>query len=370
MKSLLRLAFAIALAAPLTCQSENPYFSLTTTRTFGSNEEPSVNLAGVDVAAVQIRVYRVNDPVRFYSDLEEVHSFGSINPRPRGKRTWLEVLHDWKRELRRDIRQDLRNQFTESPSAHFTPPEEKHAPTSPVTKETYFAQAPVLNQEQLVLSFIQPVAGVNRWSQVPVPVRVKDKGVYLVEAVHGSLRAYTILNVTDIVMINKVGKTELLTYLANRQTGEPLAGSTVSQVGKHSDHTTVQTGADGISTVSLPAKHNDSLRLIAVNGKDIAFNEVGFYYGGSNRVWLGYIYTDRPVYRPGDTIHFRGILRRQAAVGYETPASEAVSVQITDPDGKNIYQKTLTTNTSGIIHDELTVDKSSALGSFYIQVPR
>ena len=172
-----------------------------------------------------------------------------------------------------------------------------------------------------------------------------------------------------MVMINKMGKTQLLSYLVNRQTGEPIPGATVSQVDKHSDQTVAETDADGISTLTLPAKHGESIRIIAVKGKDVAFNDLNAYYGlGSNRVWTGYIYTDRPVYRPGDTVHFRGILRRQASIGYETPASESVSVQITDPDGKNIYQKTLTTNVNGIIHDEFTVDKSSALGSFYVQV--
>ena len=370
MKPLLRLAFAIAIAAPLTCQSENPYFSVTSSRTFGTKEEASVNIAGVDVAAVQMRVYRINDPVKFYSELEEAHSFGGTNPRPKGKKTWLESLHEWKRELRRDIRRGLRGQFTESPSAHFSKPGERVVTSSPATEETYFAQAPVLNQEQLVLSFIQPVSGIDRWTSIPVPIRVKEKGVYLVEAVSGNLRAYTVLNVTDIVMINKMGKTQLLSYLADRQTGQPISGATVSQVNKHSDQTNQQTDQDGISTMTLPAKHGETFRWIAVKDKDVAFNEVGTYYGGtgSRRAWTGYVYTDRPVYRPGDTVHFRGILRRQASVGYETPSSESVSVEITDPDGKNIYQKTLTTNANGVIHDEVAIEKTSSLGNFYVQV--
>ena len=26
---------------------------------------------------------------------------------------------------------------------------------------------------------------------------------------------------------------------------------------------------------------------------------------------MGYIYTDRPVYRPGHTVHFKGVLRQR-----------------------------------------------------------
>lgn len=368
MKSVLRLAFAIVIALPLASQSENPYFSLSTTRTFGSNEEPSVGLSGVDVAAVQIRVYRVNDPIKFYAGLEGTHFFGATDETRRRKKTLIEMVHDWKRELRRTIRRDLRAQFSESPSAHFTKPEEPEADTPPATKETYFAQAPVLNQEQLVLSFIQPVSSEDRWNAITVPVRVKEKGLYLVEAVNRNLRAYTILSVTDIVMINKMGKTDLLSYIANRQTGEPVAGVSISQVDKHSDSSIQETDANGITMLKAPSKHGDTLRLVAVKGKDIAFNEVGAYNRESTAALVGYVYTDRPVYRPGDKIRFRGVLRREAPVGYETPASQSVSVEITDPDGKSIYQKTLTTNSNGVIHDELDTDKDSALGNFYIQV--
>jgi hypothetical protein len=368
MRALVRFACAVAIAAPLTCQSDNPYFSLSSNRTFGTNEEASVNLTGVDVSAVQIRVYHVKDPVRFYSDLEDAHTFGGTNPRPRGKRTWLEIIHDWKRAFRRDIRYDLRSQFTESPSAHFSKPEEEVQPKQP-TRETYFAQAPVLNQEQLVLSFIQPVAGTDRWNSIPVPIHVKDKGVYLVEAVTGNLRAYTILTVSDMVMITKVGKTEMLTYLANRQTGDPIPGADVSQIAKHSDPVNQQTDANGITDTKLPDTHGAGVRIIAVKDKDVAFNDLNTYFmAGSNAAWTGYIYTDRPVYRPGDTVHFRGILRRQASVGYQTPSSQSVTAEVTDPDGKAIYQKTLTTNSHGIINDEFTVEKTSSLGSFYIQV--
>jgi uncharacterized protein YfaS (alpha-2-macroglobulin family) len=370
MKLLLRLACAIAIAAPLTCQSENPYFSLTTTRTFGTSEQPFVNLAGVDVNAVQIRVYRINDPVKFYSELEDVHSFGETNPGQGRKRTWIERIHDWKRGLRREIRRSLRNQFTESPSAHFKSGEEAAGkPAPPASKETYFAQAPVLNQEQLVLSFIQPVSSAGRWNATPVPVPVKHKGVYLVEAVHGNLRAYTILDVTDIVMINKMGRTTLLSYLADRGTGEPVTGASISSLDRNSLPVSNQTDAGGMTTMQMPDHHPDGFRLLAVRGEDVAFNQVNTYYGGSSsRIWTGYIYTDRPVYRPGDAIHFRGILRRQQTVGYEIPASENVSVQVADPDGKTIYQKTLTTNSNGVIHDELVTEPSSALGNFYVQV--
>ena len=110
----LRLVLALLCAAPITCQSEGqPYFALSTERTFGSKDTPSISLSGYQVDAVQIRVYRVKDVDEFFRRAESAHSFGGRAPRQAGKRTMLEDIHAWKRGLRRNIRLFLRGQFTD-----------------------------------------------------------------------------------------------------------------------------------------------------------------------------------------------------------------------------------------------------------------
>lgn len=46
--------------------------------------------------------------------------------------------------------------------------------------------------------------GNSRWDRQEVDVPVKERGVYLVEAVNKDLRAYTPLMVSDLVMLSKV----------------------------------------------------------------------------------------------------------------------------------------------------------------------
>ena len=117
--AVVRFCLLVAMAAPVVCQDEaQPYFSLASQRTFGTTEKPQISLSGYRVPAVQIRVYRVKDGVQFFQQMEDPHSFGSHPPRPAGKVTWIERIHNWKRGLRRDIRLTLREQFTESPRAH------------------------------------------------------------------------------------------------------------------------------------------------------------------------------------------------------------------------------------------------------------
>jgi uncharacterized protein YfaS (alpha-2-macroglobulin family) len=60
------------------------------------------------------------------------------------------------------------------------------------------------------------------WKSMPVPIPVKEKGVFLVEAVHDTLRAYTIVLVSDTALITKISRSHILALLANRDTGEPF----------------------------------------------------------------------------------------------------------------------------------------------------
>ncbi|MBV9294818.1 MAG: hypothetical protein JO145_04535, partial [Acidobacteriaceae bacterium] len=364
------ILFALTLAAPVTCQSEaEPYFSLSSSKTFGSHEKPTIALTGWQIAAVQIRVYRVKDATEFFRTIQDPHSFGGRMPRPAGRRTLLERIHDWKRELRRSIRLNLRGQFTESPRAHLASFFPKKAPASPRTSATYFAEAPVLNRDQLVLSFVQRVSSRNVWGSETIPIDVKSKGVFLVEAVTGNLRAYTIVVVSNIVLITKAGRNHLMGFLADRETGEPIGNTAIVSTVRNGNLTTVKTDADGFADLPANFTAEEDLRVIATRGEDVAFADVSSWtFAARNRNWTGLVYTDRPVYRPGDTVHFRGILRQQATVGYDIPSQQSLSVQIADPDGKPIYQKNLTTNSNGIIHDELSTTRTFALGSYFIQV--
>ena len=59
------------------------------------------------------------------------------------------------------------------------------------------------------------------------------------------------------------------------------------------------------------------MRLVARSGANFAVNTLASYaFETSREHWMGYIYTDRPVYRPGHTVHFKGILRQRGAAGY------------------------------------------------------
>ena len=369
----LRVLMLLMLAAPGLSQDEDePYFSLSSMRTFGAGAKPSVSLNAWNVAELEFRVYRINDPVQFFEQLENAHEFGGRVPRPPHQRTLLERIHEWKHGMRTGIRRGLRNQFTESPSAHLGNAfagESKPAAAAPAAGGTHYAEAPVLNAQQLVLTFHHAPKSHNRWESQNVDVGVKDRGVYLVEAVRGELRAYTILMVSDLVMVTKTGNGRLVNFLADRNTGEPVRGAELFLLTRDARMGTAGSDANGLAEFKMTDAKLDDLRLVAHSGANFAVNTLGSYaFDTPGEHWLGYIYTDRPVYRPGHTVHFKGIVRQRGATSYIVPAGKALAVEIHDAEEKPIYRKTLTATANGTIRDDFALPVSAALGSYSIVV--
>ncbi len=364
-KTLLRMALLFALAAALSGQRDDAaYFSLSSSGTFGSGGAPSVSLSAWNVDSLQFRVYRIKDPEKFFGQLEDPHEFGGMAPRPPRTHSLLENIRSWKRGLKAHIRRSLRAQFTEPPSEHFEslfPAEKKTATTG----ATQYANVPLLNPQQLAMSFVRPVSAKSRWDRQSVSVPVKERGVYLVEAVSKDLRAYTILMVSDLALITKTGNGRSVNFLVDRASGQPVAGATITAVTKFGANEHAETDRDGIAELKMP-NENGALTIIARAKGDVAVNSVE----GSDSVrdWTGYIYTDRPVYRPGHTVHFKAVLRQRTADGYQVPAGKEVSVEIQDAEQKPVYQKTLTVGANGAIHDDLTLGAAASLGNYFIQV--
>jgi alpha-2-macroglobulin len=360
-----RLAALLGVATVGLGQREfTPYFSLSSFRTFGSNSKPSINVSAVAVTTLRFRVYRVNDPELFFRQLDEPHNFSDFIEPERGGKSLIERIHRWKASLRADIRRSMRRQFTDAPTAHLAFLREKPAVPS---KGTQYAEAPVLNPQQLVLTFTQPMPSHHAWEQSTVDVPVKDKGVYLVEAVNGPLRAYTLLLVSDTVMISKNGGGRMVNLVVDRNSGHPLPHIRVVAFTRNKTLEETETNDDGIAELHTSSSWPGDVRVIASHGRDIAASDLNGGLADYDR-WTGYVYTDRPIYRPGHTVHFKAILRVRGDHGYEVPAGKLVKVEIDDPDQKPVYQQTLKISENGTIRDDLTLASNAALGNYFIQI--
>jgi len=102
-RAMVAILLGCALVLPLWAQEEadnESFFSLASERTYLPGEKPTISVYSHDVSALEFRVYRVNDPVKFFSQMQELHTFGGRGPgMPKQARTWLEKFHAWKHRI-------------------------------------------------------------------------------------------------------------------------------------------------------------------------------------------------------------------------------------------------------------------------------
>lgn len=80
-----------------------------------------------------------------------------------------------------------------------------------------------------------------------------------------------------------------------------------------------------------------------------------------------YFYTDRPIYRPGQTVHFKGIVRENDDLLFSISEARSVEVRINSYDGL-IANQTLDINEFGTFVGQIELDSEAVLGSYYVEI--
>ncbi len=80
-----------------------------------------------------------------------------------------------------------------------------------------------------------------------------------------------------------------------------------------------------------------------------------------------YFFTERPIYRPGQTVYFKGILRGDDDAHYSLPTGdEEMHVLIEDSQGTRVYEDDLPLSDMGTLDGEFTMSEEAALGYYSI----
>jgi uncharacterized protein YfaS (alpha-2-macroglobulin family) len=82
-----------------------------------------------------------------------------------------------------------------------------------------------------------------------------------------------------------------------------------------------------------------------------------------------YTYTDRPIYRPGQEVHFKAIVRRDDDGRYSLlPTDTMVPVVVTDEAGRTVYQETLQLTPFGSISGSFPLSEEATAGRYRLAV--
>jgi uncharacterized protein YfaS (alpha-2-macroglobulin family) len=263
----------------------------------------------------------------------------------------------------------------------------------------------------------------NQWHDVSLNLaelcgsRAKS-GVYLLESslegeagksdsqVHRSLAS-----VTDLGLVAKIGNASSLVWVVALSTGKPVAGATVRirdlqgkvrfQGTTNSDGVAQGPGAtlladvkpghatngDGESDegewdenrarrVFVTAQSSDDFAVLDTNWNNgiqvwnfgVGQDRNDDRSGGNLRV-RGFLHSDRGLYRPGDTVHLKGLLRLLDVSGtMAVPAKKRkVHLVIKDPRNKDLVDENLVISEFGGFHKDVVLAADANLGDYQVR---
>lgn len=365
------LLLAILATTPAIAQTDpSPAFSLSSSQIFTTKDSPAIDLVFQQIDGLDFRVYKVKDTAAFFASLEDPHQLGSPEPIVPQEQTWLERIASWKARQRSAVRGFLRRQVShEYRAARRARLDRETVQRRQTSGYQSFAQVPLLNKSQLVASWREILPRVRDAEARRLPLDLPGAGVYLVEAVAPPHRAYTVVIVSDVGLVTKTAPGTTLLYAANRFTGEPIADCETRLIGDRQQLFTGRTGEDGVVTGAIAEATPENLIAVARCGEETVASDAGAWaLRGASRDLLGYIYTDKPIYRPGHTVHLKGILRwreRDAVIPFDVPR---VELAIVDPDGKVLLRQDVNVDSFGSISGSFTVPAEAPLGYYSIRV--
>ncbi len=207
----------------------------------------------------------------------------------------------------------------------------------------------------------------------PLEIPKLGEGFYWVRCTASGKMAGTFVNVTRIALVTKTYERKGLCYVTDVSTGKPIEGADI-QVQKGDKLSSAgKTGKDGLLDVTFAG--DSKATVVAKMGASTAL--CGFYMGsgggegdeedasgGPTRIFT---YTDRPIYRPGDTVRFKGIARKLVNNEYKLPGKGSANIEIYDGDENLIQKMTVPVTAHGTFSGSFATNSEAAPGGFKIK---
>lgn len=198
----------------------------------------------------------------------------------------------------------------------------------------------------------------------------------------------TIVQVTNLGLTIKDAPEGTLVFVTRLDDAQPVAGAAVSLIGLDEQVAwRGVTGADGVAMAPAGLRDPDrpwQMSFIAVAEKDgdVAYAASDWNEGvapwafglpyetrPATGVIRGTVFSDRGVYRPGEAVHFKTVLRRSTADGVALLAPGTPVTAVTrDSRGREVDRRSLTLTRWSSAEWSWTVPDPGSLGTYFVQV--
>lgn len=212
-----------------------------------------------------------------------------------------------------------------------------------------------------------------------VSLPLSDKGLFFLRVREGNLSVDTFAVRSSFGSMAKEAKNTLTVWSQDFSKGRSVVGAKMTVYNLESSKNVVATANsdnDGIASIPLTesadlvvVESNDSMAILPLNARYLngAYSWTTFQ---PNKVDQKYfIFTDRPVYKPGDTVRFKTIVRDDDDARYTMPSG---SVLMAIGEGYNntsyLYKSSLPIDVNGFVSGSYVLPKNITTGEYRLTV--
>lgn len=217
-----------------------------------------------------------------------------------------------------------------------------------------------------------PITTTQAISETTLPADTLP-GLYLLDLGNGTINDQLFVMLSDHTVAVKQGDGQLVAWVADRN-GRSQPNATVTLYDRNATALNqATTNEDGIATFSQPL---EGVTLVAaeLNGQTTLTGLGGSwtsYYGwaGTPKEAAVHLYTDRPIYQPGQTVYYKAIIRRNNDARLDIlPEETAVTALIRDARHNIVQTSTLQTNWFGTVNGSFTLAEGAMLGDYSVEI--
>ncbi len=208
--------------------------------------------------------------------------------------------------------------------------------------------------------------------RIKVPFEGDQPGVCVIKVSEEDFEAATMVIRSDIEIITKTSRRELLVFAQNRVTGKPASGVSVIASNGTEVFGSGETGEDGVFRRNFFDTLRDASGVgVFASGKrgiascNLGLQNLNFSSGLAPR---GYVYTDKPTYRPGEEVNIRGILRGVVKGSYAVPEHKSYHVRVFDPKERMLQENIVELDEFGAFDSAAIIDDQAPLGTYTVKV--
>ncbi|MBR5687648.1 MAG: alpha-2-macroglobulin [Prevotella sp.] len=208
----------------------------------------------------------------------------------------------------------------------------------------------------------------------PLPI-----GVYLAEFTtdNSSVEPMRFMfYVTDLyVMQQELPGDKLRIVVVNATTGQPVPNANLRFLpGRWASDKTVTEAKCNAKGEYVTNYNNNNFEIFAYTAQDKALPTVGangnysYYPESQSTRYIHHVYTDRSIYRPGQTVHVAVVaMKNKGGLETEASARELINVTLRNANWKEIAAETLTADEFGTAYVDFTLPNDGLNGRYSIR---